>query len=287
MKMARKIAVVTDSNSGITQKLAKELGITVIPIPFFINGDMYYEDITLTREEFFKKLEEDAEISTSQPAPGDLMDTWDKLLEEYDEIVHIPISKSLSSSYETAVMIAADYDEKVQVVDNQRVAIMQKSSALDALRLAEQGKTAKEIKEILEEERFNACAYITVDTLKYLKKGGRVTPAAAAIGSVLNIKPVLIVFGEKLDSFAKARGWKAAKKTMLETVKKDLEEKFAGEDMSVYIISSSDPETTEAWRQEVQNYFPEYEVGTENISLCVTCHTGPGALAIAYAKNVK
>lgn len=284
--MERKIAIVTDSNSGITQTEAKELGVTVIPTPFFVNGELYLEDITLTREEFFTKLGENAEISTSQPAPGDLIDTWDKLLEECDEIVYIPISSSLSSSYETGMMLSQDYDGKVQVVNNQRVSIMQKSSVMDALKLAQEGKTAKEIKQILEDERFNACAYITVDTLKYLKKGGRVTPAAAAIGSVLNIKPVLIVYGEKLDSFAKVRGWKAAKKTMIDTLEKDLTEKYSGQNMRLYVVSTCSEEETENWRKEVAERFPGYEVSSEYLSLSVSCHIGAGALAVAYAKII-
>lgn len=285
--MSRKVAVVTDSNSGITQALAKELGIRVVPTPFFINEELYLEDITLTREDFFQKLDEDAEISTSQPAPGDLLDTWEEVLEEYDELVHIPLSRSLSSSYETAVMLSNDFDGKVQVVNNKRVSAMQKSSVLDALRLVEQGKSASEIKDILETEKLNARAYITVDTLKYLKKGGRVTPAAAAIGAVLNIKPVLQVWAEKLDSFAKVRGIKAAKKAMFEAVEKDLAEEYAGEEMSIYAISTCNEEEMEAWRQEVADRFPGYNVTSEYLSLSVTCHIGPNAIAVAYAKNVK
>lgn len=286
--MDKRIAVVTDSNSGITQAEAKALGIHVVPTPFFINGELFLEDITLTREAFFEKLDDDAEISTSQPAPGDLLDTWDKVLEEYDEVVHIPLSKSLSSACETAMMLANDYDGKVQVVNNQRVSAMQRESVMDALRLAEAGKTATEIKENLEEEKFNACAYITVDTLKYLKKGGRVTPTAAAIGAVLNIKPVLIVFGEKLDSFAKVRGWKAAKKAMLDAAEKDLQEKFtAADEVVLYAISTCNEEETEAWRQEIAARFPSYEVRKDYLSLSVSCHIGAGALAIAYAKVVK
>ena len=285
--MDKNIAIVTDSNSGITQARAKELGVHVVPTPFFINGELYLEDITLSREEFYEKLVEDAEISTSQPAPGDLIDTWEKLLKEYDEIVHIPLSASLSSACGTAMMLSQDYDGRVQVVNNQRVSVMQMASVLDALRLVESGKTAKEIKFILEDEKFNACAYITVDTLKYLKKGGRVTPAAAAIGAVLNIKPVLVVFGEKLDSFAKVRGFKAAKKTMLEAVEKDLKEKFAQDEMILYAVSTCDAEETENWRQEIVEYFPDYEVKADYLSLSVSCHIGPGALAIAYAKVVR
>lgn len=285
--MEKRIAVVTDSNSGITQAQAKELGIYVVPTPFFINGDLFLEDITLTREAFFEKLDDDAEISTSQPAPGDLLDTWDKVLEEYDEVVHIPLSRSLSSACETAIMLSNDYDGKVQVVNNQRVSVMQRESVMDALRLAEAGKTATEIKEILEAEKFNACAYITVDTLKYLKKGGRVTPTAAAIGAVLNIKPVLIVYGEKLDSFAKVRGWKAGKKAMLDAAEKDLQEKFANEDMVLYAVSTCNEEETEEWRQEVAARFPGYEVRKDYLSLSVSCHIGPGALAVGYAKVIK
>ena len=285
--MAGRVAVVTDSNSGITQAQAKELGIHVVPTPFFIDGELYIEDITLTRDDFFQKLNEDAEISTSQPAPGDLIDTWEMLLKEYDEIVHIALSSSLSSACATAIMLSNDFDGRVQVVDNQRVSIMQKSSVLDALRLIEQGKSAKEIKEILETEKLNARAYITVDTLKYLKKGGRVTPAAAAVGAMLKIKPVLLVWAEKLDSFAKTRGVKAAKKTMFEAVENDLSENFSGADMSIYAVTTCNEEETEEWRQEVQNRFPDYDVKSEYLSLSVTCHTGPGALAIAYVKNVK
>lgn len=285
--MEKRIAVVTDSNSGITQAQAKELGIHVVPTPFFINGDLYLEDITLTRDAFFEKLNDDAEISTSQPAPGDLLDTWDKVLEEYDEVVHIPLSKSLSSACETAIMLSKDYDGKVQVVNNQRVSVMQRESVTDALRLAEAGKSATEIKEILEAEKFNACAYITVDTLKYLKKGGRVTPAAAAIGAVLNIKPVLVVNGEKLDSIAKVRGWKASKKAMLDAAEKDLQEKYANEDMVLYAVSTCSEEETEEWRQEIVARFPDYEVRKDYLSLSVSCHIGAGALAVAYAKVVK
>lgn len=207
-----KTAIVTDSNSGITQAQAKELGIAVLPMPFFIDGELYMEDITLTQEEFYRRLGENSDISTSQPSPGDIMDLWDGLLKEYDEIVHIPMSSGLSSSCETAAALSADYDGKVQVVNNQRISITQRQSVLEAMELAENGRSASEIKEILEREKFESSIYITVDTLKYLKKGGRITPAAAAIGTVLNLKPVLTIQGEKLDAFAKVRGWKQAKR---------------------------------------------------------------------------
>ena len=193
-----KVAVITDSNSGITQKRGKELGIFVLPMPFYIDGKLYFEDITLTQEEFYQKLGADSDITTSQPAPGDVMDLWNDVLKDYDEIVHIPMSSGLSSSCETAMSLAGDYDGKVQVVNNQRISVTQEQSVYDAMKLAEQGKSAAEIKQILEEEKLEASIYITVDTLKYLKKGGRITPAAAALGTVLNLKPVLQIQGEKL-----------------------------------------------------------------------------------------
>lgn len=283
--MSRKIAISTDSNCGITQSQAKELGVYVVPTPFFIGGELYLEDITLNRTSFFEKLEEDVEISTSMPAPGDLLESWDKLLEEYDEVVHIPLSSGLSSACNTAAMLAQDYEGRVVVANNQRISVTQKSSVMDALHLVEEGKTADEIKEILETEKLEASIYITVDTLKYLKKGGRVTPTAAAIGSVLNIKPVLQIQGEKLDSFSKVRGWKAAKKTMIEAAKKDLEERFPGKNMTIYAVTSSDCDL-DGWVEEVQEAFPEYKVEKDTLSLSVSCHIGPGALAIALAKIV-
>ena len=195
-----KTAIITDSNSGITQEQAKEMGIFVLPMPFFINGDMYFEDITLTQEEFYQKLEEDADISTSQPSPADVMALWDKALEEYDEIVHIPMSSGLSGSCEIAMALSQDYEGKVHVVDNQRISVTQRQATLDAMEMAEKGMSAAQITEVLMEEKLNASIYITVDTLKYLKKGGRVTAAGAALGAVLNIKPVLQIQGEKLDA---------------------------------------------------------------------------------------
>ena len=201
------VAIVTDSNSGITQKEAAELGIRVISMPFYIDEELYYEDITLTQEEFYKKLENDSDISTSQPSPADVMELWEELLESYDEIIHIPMSSGLSSSCETAVMLSQDFEGKVHVIDNQRISVTQRQSVMDAIEMAEKGMDAAKIEEVLMREKLEASIYITVDTLKYLKKGGRVTPAAAALGTVLNLKPVLQIQGEKLDSFAKVRGW--------------------------------------------------------------------------------
>ena len=281
-----KIAVVTDSNSGITQEKGKELGVHVIPMPFYIDGELFLEDITLTQEAFYEKLASDCEISTSQPAPGEVMEFWDKLLKEYDEIVHIPMSSGLSSTCETAIMLSKDYYGKVEVVNNQRISVTQKTSVLDAVRLAKAGKSALEIKESLEAEKLEASIYITVDTLKYLKKGGRITPAAAAIGTVLNLKPVLQIQGEKLDAFAKVRGWKQAKKTMLDAMEKDLLHRFGGKKMSLLAAYTCSAEEAKSWKEELEDRFPNYTIDMDPLSLSVACHIGPGALAVACAKEV-
>ena len=281
-----KIAVVTDSNSGITQEKGKELGVHVIPMPFYIDGELFLEDITLTQEAFYEKLGSDCEISTSQPAPGEVMEFWDKLLKEYDEIVHIPMSSGLSSTCETAIMLSKDYDGKVEVVNNQRISVTQKTSVLDAVRLAKAGKSALEIKESLEAEKLESSIYITVDTLKYLKKGGRITPAAAAIGTVLNLKPVLQIQGEKLDAFAKVRGWKQAKKTMLDAMEKDLLHRFGGKKMSLLAAYTCSAEEAKSWKEELEDRFPNYTIDMDPLSLSVACHIGPGALAVACAKAV-
>ena len=280
-------AIVTDSNSGITQEQGKELGIFVLPMPFFIDGELYLEDITLSQSEFYEKLGADSDISTSQPSPGEVMDLWDKVLEEYDELVCIPMSSSLSSTCATAITLAAEYDGRVQVVDNQRISVTQEQSVLDAMNLREEGKSAAEIKEILEKEKLQASIYITVDTLKYLKKGGRITPAAAAIGTVLNLKPVLQIQGEKLDAFAKVRGWKAAKKTMLDAMEKDLKNRFAGKEVHLEIAHTCTDEEVAEWEKEVAERFPGYEIHTDRLSLSVACHIGPGAMAVACSKKIE
>lgn len=283
-----KVAIVTDSNSGITQKRGEELGIYVLPMPFFIDGELYLEDITLSQEQFYEKLGADSEISTSQPSPGDVMDLWDKLLEDYDEIVCIPMSSGLSSTCETALSLAQDYDEKVQVVNNQRISVTQEQSVYDAIKLRDEGKSAAEIRQVLEKEKMQASIYITVDTLKYLKKGGRITPAAAAIGTVLNLKPVLQIQGEKLDAFAKVRGWKAAKKTMLNAIEKDLADRFADvkDQMVLGMAYTCSKEEADEWKNEIQTRFPDYELVEGSLSLSIACHIGPGAMAITCMKRV-
>ena len=285
----KKIAIVTDSNSGITQEMGKSMGIYVIPMPFFIDGELFLEDITLTQEEFYKRLGDNSDISTSQPSPGEVMECWDELLKEYDEIVHIPMSSGLSSTCHAAQSLSQEYEGKVCVVDNQRISVTQKQSVEDAITLREAGKSAAEIKEILEAEKLQASIYITVDTLKYLKKGGRLTPAAAALGTVLNLKPVLQIQGEKLDAFSKVRGWKAAKRTMLKAIEKDLEERFSEvrEDMVLGMAYTCSKEEAQEWKQEIAEKFPEYEIVEGPLSLSVACHIGPGAMAVTCMKKVR
>lgn len=286
----KQIAIVTDSNSGLTQEQGKKFGISVLPMPFYINGELFYEGITLTQEEFYQKLSEDADISTSQPSPADVTALWDKLLEEYKEIVHIPMSSGLSSSCGTAMMLAEDYNGKVQVVNNQRISVTQRQSVLDAKELSEQGKSALEIKEILEACKMESSIYITLETLKYLKKGGRITPAAAALGALLNLKPVLQIQGEKLDAFAKARGKKQAKKVMIEAVKRDLEVRFADakkpEEIHLAAAYAGNKEEAEQWKKELEEVFPGYHIHMDPLSLSVSCHIGPGALAVTCSKVV-
>lgn len=283
-----KIAIVTDSNSGITQKEGRELGITVLPMPFFIDGELFLEDITLTQEEFYEKLKNDAEITTSQPSPGDVMELWDELLRTHEEVLHIPMSSGLSSSCETAMSLAMEeeYAGRVHVVNNQRISVTQRQSVLDAMQLAAAGKNAVEIKEILEENRLAASIYITVDTLKYLKKGGRITPAAAAIGTVLNLKPVLQIQGEKLDAFAKVRGWKQAKKTMMDAMEKDMLHRFQNQKIHLEAAYTCSDEEALKWKEEIEDRFPTCEVYMARLSLSVACHIGPGAMAVACSKVI-
>ena len=285
------IAIATDSNSGITQAQGKELGIYVLPMPFYINDELFLEDITLSQEQFYQRLEEDADVKTTQPAPGDVIELWEKILKEHDQVVYIPMSSGLSSSWETAEMLSQDYEGKVFVVNNQRISVTQRQSVLDAKALAEAGLGAAEIKNRLEETKFESDIYITVDTLKYLKKGGRCTPAAAAIGTVLGLKPVLRIQGEKLDSFAKARGWKAAKKTMLDAIHKTMDTQFVGlsgpEELHIAAAYTGKREDAQEWLEELEGAFPGYPIHMDPLSLSVACHIGPGALAVTVTKALR
>lgn len=287
----KRIAIVTDSNSGITQKEAQELGITVLAMPFYIDEQLFLEDITLTQEEFYTRLAQDADISTSQPSPADVMETWERLLQKYEKVVHIPMSSGLSNSCQTAMVLAREFKNKVMVVDNQRISVTQRQSVLDAIELAKAGKTAEEIKEYLERESHESSIYITLETLKYLKKGGRITPAAAALGTVLNLKPVLQIQGEKLDAFSKARGKKQAKKTMIKAMEKDLKTRFKDHQqkglMCLEAAYTGNLEEALEWKAELEKIFSPMKVYMAPLSLSVACHIGQGALAVAVAKKVE
>mgnify|MGYP000942667854 CR=1 FL=1 len=286
----KKIAIMTDSNSGITQKEAAGLGISVLPMPFMINDTTYFEDINLTQDRFYEFLENDAVVSTSQPSPDSLIHMFHKLLAEYDEVVHIPMSSGLSASCDTAMGLAQEYDGRVQVVDNQRISVTQRQSVLDALTLRDAGRNAAQIKQVLEEQKFDSSIYITLETLKYLKKGGRITPAAAAIGTVLNLKPVLQIQGEKLDAYSKTRGKKQAKRVMLKAMQNDWENRFAeyvkrGE-MCLQSAYTGNQEEAEEFKKEIAEVFPGIEIVQNPLSLSVACHIGHGAIAVACSRKV-
>lgn len=285
-----KIKVITDSNSGMTEEEALNAGIKVLPMPFVIDEKTYYENITLTQKEFYEKLQADTDISTSQPTIPDVKKCWDEELENYDSIVYIPMSSGLSGSLSTAKMLADDYDGRVQVVDNQRISVTQFQSALDAVELANEGYSAKEIKDILEEVKFDSSIYIKLETLKYLKKGGRITPAAAAIGSALKLKPVLQIQGEKLDAFTIARTGKQAEIKMLKAMEHDIETRFGGmdniENIHIEVAHTANEEAAEYFKQEIMEKFGVKDVLVSPLSLSIACHIGPGALAIACSVDI-
>ena len=287
----KKVAIVTDSNAGIRQEEAKELGIFVLPMPFTIDDQTYYEDINLTQEEFFEKQISGAEIFTSQPVVGNVKELWDQILKDYDEIVHIPMSSGLSGSCQTACMLAQEYDNRVFVVDSQRISVTQKYDVIDAKRMADEGKSGQEIYDILTENKLNASIYITVNTLEYLKKGGRITPAAATLGGLLKIKPILTIQGEKLDSFQKTRTMQKASKIMIEALRHDIQERIdpTHEDMSdarIMIAYTYDRDQALEFKKEVEEAFPNHDIICDPLSLSVACHIGPHSLAIAACKKI-
>lgn len=284
-----KIGIITDSNSGITQKQADELGIFVLPMPFMVNEETFFEDISLSQEEFYERLANGDDVVTSQPSPESVMNLWDKVLKEYDEIVHIPMSSGLSGSCQSAMMLAQDYDGKVQVVNNQRISVTQRQSVMDALKLAEQGKDAAEIKDFLEKDKFNSSIYIMLDTLYYLKKGGRITPAAAALGTLLKLKPVLQIQGDKLDAFAKARTTSQGKTIMMNAIKNDMINRFGGVDKDkiwLQIAHSHNEAAAAVFKEELLEVFPGFDVYTDPLSLSIACHIGPGSLAVACSVKI-
>ena len=285
-----KIRIITDSNSGITVDDARELGVTVLPMPFSIDEEVFFEQESLTQEQFYEELAAGKNIMTTQPSPGQVMGIWDEALKEYDEIVYIPMSSGLSGSYQTAAMLAEDYEGKVYVVNNQRISVTQRQSVLDALRLIEAGKSAKEIKDILEEDRFNSSIYLMVDTLVYLKKGGRITPAAAALGTLLKLKPVLQIQGDRLDAFAKARTVSQAKSIIINAIKSDIDKRFGGlskENISLHMAYAHDLDRILEFKEEVMKEFPGFDINLYPLSLSVATHIGPGCIALAATKNLK
>lgn len=288
--MDKKIAIVTDSNSGITQAQGKEYGIHILPMPFMINEETFYEDITLSQAEFYEQLENGVNVVTSQPSPESVLELWDKLLTGYDEVVHIPMSSGLSGSCQSAMMLAEDYNGKVQVVNNQRISVTQRQSALDAKMLAERGMDAAQIKDFLEKDKFNSSIYIMLDTLYYLKKGGRITPAAAAIGTMLRLKPVLQIQGEKLDAFAKARTANQGKSIMITAIRNDMETRFGGanaDNIWLEVAYTKNTDMAIQFMEELQKEFPGFDIIYNPLSLSVACHIGPGALAVACCKKIK
>ena len=284
-----KIAVITDSNAHVTPQEAQALGIGVVPMPFMIGEETYYEGITLTREAFYEKMAGGANIVTSQPSPSDVMKMWDDALKTHDEVVYIPMSSGLSGACQSARMLADDYDGKVQVVNNQRISVTQKRSVLDAIEMAKRGMNAREIREELEHVRYESSIYIMLDTLYYLKKGGRITPAAAAVGSLLRIKPVLQIKGERLDAFSKARTINQGKNIMINAMKHDIDTLYGGTDREnvwLYAVHGNVPEAFAEFSQEVKAAFPAFHVEEDVLSLSIACHIGPGALAIACSKKI-
>ena len=285
-----KIAILTDSNSGITQAQSKELRISVVPMPFMIDEEEFFEDINLTQEQFYQKLGDNANVSTSQPTPDSLMKIWDELLKDHDSIIYIPMSSGLSGSCQSAYMFAQEeYEGKVFVVDNQRISVTQRQSAIDARDMAEKGYSAEEIVQKLMETKFESSIYIMLDTLYYLKKGGRITPAAAALGTLLRLKPVLQIQGEKLDAFAKARTSNQGKSIMINAIKSDIEKRFGGEEAKDYWIAvayTKDIDAANEWKKELEKEFPGMDIHMDPLSLSVACHIGPGALAVTVTKKL-
>ena len=279
--------VITDSNSGIFPEDGAKLGIDVVPMPVIVDGEEYLENVSITREQFFEWLEAGRDIVTSQPSPAVLEELWGNALKEYEGVVYIPMSSGLSSSCQTARLLAQDYDGRVQVADNKRISVTMKQSVLEAVYFARQGWSAQDICALLEEHSEYSSIYIAVETMEYLKKGGRVTPAAAAIGSVLNIKPVLQIQGARLDAFAKVRGTKAAQERMLKAIESDMKERFAGQKVLIKGAYTCSDAEAQVWLAKLKERFPGYEITLDPLSLSISTHTGPGATAVVVMEQME
>lgn len=282
-----KIAVITDTNSSMPQEEAQKLGVFLIPMPIVVSETEYFEGVSITYEHFFDKLAAGEEVSTSQPSPEYVTSLWEEILKTYDSIIHIPMSSALSGSCGTAKTLALDYPGRVFVVDNKRISISQRASVLDALTLIQHGKEAAEIQKILEETAFDSSIYLAVNTLELLKKSGRVTAAGAAVATVLGIKPVLQIQGEKLDAFAKARGMKKAETIMLEAMKKDLDTRFAGKPVTLQAAYSGDLESAEVWLREMKDYFGTEDIQMYRLPLSICCHVGAGVHALGCMQIIE
>lgn len=284
--MDEKIAVLTDTNSGINPDQAARYGIHLVSMPVIIDDETYFENESIFQDEFFQRLREGACVSTSQPAPGALMDCWEGLLRRYDEIIYLPMSSGLSGSFQTAAMLAEEYDGSVHVVDNHRISVTLRQSVLEAKHLASQGKTAQEIAAYLEQDGLEASIYVAVNTLEYLKKSGRVTAAGAAVGTILNIKPVLQIQGGKLDAYKRARGMHQAMQMMIDGLKYNQAHRFAGKKMVIRAAYSGDAEAGAIWQAELQTAFPGMSIGLDPLPISISCHTGDGALGAGIMKDI-
>lgn len=285
--MKAKVGILTDTNSGILLAEQKAWNVHMVSMPVVIDEEVFYENETITKAEYYEKLEAGCDISTSQPSPGNVTDIFERLLEEYEELVCIPMSSGLSGTCATMTMLAQDYGGRIHVVDNKRISVTMVQAVQDAVVLRDAGWSAQQIAEYLCKDAMNASIYVAVDTLKYLKKGGRVTPAGAAIGEVLNIKPVLQIQGDKLDAFSKVRGMKAAQKTMLKAIEKDKAERFKNQETRIFVAYSGDIEPGEKWLEQVCEYFNDENISLYHLPLSITTHVGPGAFGIgimSYAK---
>ena len=280
-----KIGIVTDTNSGLTALEAAQSGVALMPMPFTVNGANYVENVNMDCREFFERLAGGASVATSQPSPEDVTRCWDEALETHDQIIYIPMSSALSGSCQSAALFAQDYPGRVFVVDNRRISISQKQSVYDALKWADEGLDAAAIVQKLMDTALDASIYLTVNDLKYLKKGGRVTPSVAAIGTVLNIKPVLQIQGGKLDTYRKVRGLHAAQHTMVEAIRQDLETRFAGVPMILRTAYTGDADIGRVWNAQVQEQFPQFTVTGDPLPISIACHVGPGTLALGLIRK--
>ena len=280
-----KIGIITDTNSGLTAELARQYNIELLPMPIMVNGEEHFENVDITQAEFFKYLEGGASVSTSQPAPGNVMLMWDEALKNYDQVIYVPMSSALSGACENAKLFAQDYEGRVFVVDNRRISVSLKQSVIEADYWRRQGLSAPEIVQRMMDSALDASIYLTVGDLNYLKKGGRITPSVAAIGTVLNIKPVILIQGGKLDTFKKVRGPIAARNTMIEAMRHDLETTFAGVDYTMYVAYAGDEQMGLEWKAFVESKFPGHEIHMDPLPLSIACHTGPGTIGVGAVAN--